>query len=184
MSYTEYIDEFKNAQKNKIGPYYMFFVDMKNSLHQLRFEDIRVKFVKFLVKLKEFCELKNTEYFNTWYGNKQGYYMRVGDGVAIVIDIRKENINNFRKEWKDFYQGHGLEFHNAECYVEDLTGHHTIGSLYYGYAFPFLEDSLKKDIKLGEDHFFESIGRRSMGIFLEIPLSETMKKLGLDDQKW
>ena len=65
MSYTEYIKEFKTAQKRKTGPYYMFFVDMKDSLNQLRYEEVRINFVNFLVKLKDFCILNNTEYFNT-----------------------------------------------------------------------------------------------------------------------
>jgi hypothetical protein len=180
MSYTEYIKEYKNAQKNKVGPYYMFFIDMKDSLNQLKSKEVRIKYVKFLVKVKEFCEINKTVNFNNIYGHKQGYYMRVGDGVAIMIDIREHDIDKFRETWTNFYSKQYIEFNSNECYVESLDWVDRIDILFYGYAFPFLEDSLKKNRIIGDDHFYETISRKTSGIILDLFIDELVVELGLD----
>lgn len=157
----------------------MFFIDIKDSQHEFRIESSRVKYINFLIKLSDFCKLNSTEDFNYKYGHKQGCYMRVGDGVAIIIDIRKHDIDRFRKIWMDFYTSFEIDFHSAGCYVEDLTGEKCIGNLYFGYAFPFLEDSLKSNIIMGEDMFFEKLPRKMNGMFLDILLDKTMSEMGV-----
>jgi len=143
MSSFEYINEFNNAQNNKIGPYYMFYIDMIRSREELDSMDSFLIWCDFRKTIPNFCILNGGIQFNDFYGGKEAYYMTVGDAVAVMIDIRETNIEGFRIKFKEFYSRTLYSFHASEGYVETLDKGKCMNKLYYGYAFELLDKVAK-----------------------------------------
>ena len=173
MSLYEYAPEYYEAQKRKIGPYYMFFVDVVNSKNVFNKGSFSA-WLSFIIHFSKFCRDNGSINFNSMYGYKEGYHMLVGDGMAVMIDITKTDITNFKQKIQKYISKNtSLKLHFYDCYVETLNWNKRVGKLYYGYAFGFCE-ILTKDVNadLSKDTWWETIPSKIYGVIQEKSLNE------------